>query len=133
YHVVKERIDRLVKMRRETKDGSYEKYTKKERLLLEREMEKLEASVGGLVGLKGLPAALVIVDAHREKTAVREAKRKGVPIVALVDTDTDPNSVDYPVPGNDDAIKSIALLVKVLSEALEKGYKESSKKETAAK
>ncbi len=122
FPVIRDRIDRLVRMRREAKDGTYDKYTKKERLLLDREIEKLEASVGGLVGLKGMPAALVIIDAHREKTAVREAKRKRVPIVALVDTDTDPNSVDYAVPGNDDAIKSIALLIKTLSGALEKGY-----------
>jgi small subunit ribosomal protein S2 len=129
FSIIRERIDRLVKMRRETKDGTYDKYTKKERLLLDRDMGKLEASVGGLVGLKGMPDALVIIDAHRERTAVREAQKRNIPIVALVDTDTDPTLVDYPIPGNDDAIKSIALIVKTLTEALEKGYTEFKKGE----
>jgi small subunit ribosomal protein S2 len=125
--VIRERIDRLVRMRRETKDGSYDKYTKKERLLLDRDMEKLEASVGGLVGLKGLPDVLIVVDAHREKTAIREAHKRNIPVVAIVDTDTNPNSVDYPIPGNDDAIKSITLIIETLASALEKGYSDAKK------
>ena len=111
-----------MEIKQKLQDGEFDKYTKKERLLLTREMEKLEASVGGLVGLKGLPSALVVVDAHREKTAVKEATSKNVPVVALVDTDTDPSLVDFPIPSNDDAIRSITLIIKTLAEALEKGY-----------
>ncbi len=123
YSVIKERIDTLVQMRKKREAGEYDIYTKKERLLLDREIEKLERSVGGLVGIKGLPNALIIIDAHREKTAVKEAKKRDVPIVALIDTDTDPTGIDYPIPGNDDAIKSIALIIKTLSSALEDGRK----------
>ncbi len=127
FSVIKERIDRLVRMRKAFEEGTYDKYTKKERLMLDRAMQKLEASVGGLVGLKGLPSALVVVDARREKTAVKEAMRRNVPIVALVDTDTDPRGITYPIPGNDDAIKSIAIIIKTLADALARGYAKAKK------
>lgn len=133
FRVVKKNIDRLVSMKKKREEGEYDMYTKKEQLLLDREINKLERSVGGLVGMKGLPGALVVIDALREKTAVREAKKLDVPIVALIDTDTDPTGIDYPIPGNDDAIKSTSLILKVLSNAVEKGYEAHAKAAKAAK
>jgi len=133
YSVIKNKIDKLANMRRNREEGDFDKYTKKERLLLDREIEKLENSVGGLSAIKGLPGALVVIDARREKTAVREANAKNIPVVALVDTDTDPTGVAHPIPGNDDAIKSVSLILRTLSSAIEKGYadfeKESEKSE----
>jgi small subunit ribosomal protein S2 len=134
YSVIKERIDTLVQMRKKRDAGEYDMYTKKEQLLLDREITKLEISVGGLVGIRGLPQALVVIDAHREKTAVREAKKRDVPVVALIDTDTNPEGIDYVIPGNDDAIKSISFITKTLVSALEEGYKAAEKEaEKAAK
>ena len=121
YSVIKNKIDKLANMDRKRKEGEFEKYTKKERLLLDREIEKLENSVGGLSDIKGLPAVLVVVDGRREKTAVHEANMKNIPVVALVDTDTDPEGIAYPMPGNDDAIKSVSLILRTLSVAIEKG------------
>jgi small subunit ribosomal protein S2 len=132
FHVVKKNIDKLVRMRKKREEGEYEMYTKKEQLLLDREIKKLQSSVGGLVGIKGLPGALVVIDALREKTAVREARRKDIPVVALLDTDTDPTGVDYPIPGNDDAIKSTSLILKTLSNAVEKGYEDFEKSKKAS-
>ena len=122
YHIVKNNIDKLVSMCKKRDAGEYSVYTKKERLLLDRKIEKLEKSVGGLVGIKGLPDAIIVIDARREKTAVREAKKRSIPVVALVDTDTDPTGIAYPIPGNDDAIKSVSLILRALSSAVEAGY-----------
>lgn len=133
YHVIKNNIDKLVSMKKKRDAGEYEMYTKKEQLLIDREIEKLEASVGGLVGLQGLPSALVVIDANKEKTAVSEAKKRDIPVIALVDTDTDPTEIDYPIPGNDDAIKSISLILKVLSNAVELGYEDHKKAEKSEK
>ena len=90
--------------------------------MLDREIEKLERFVGGLSNLNKIPEALFVVDARREKTAVREAAVKKIPVVALIDTNTDPKGITYPIPGNDDAIKSIACIVKSLADAVEQGY-----------
>jgi len=127
YSVIKNKIDELANMLKKRDEGEFEKYTKKERLLLDRKIEKLENSVGGLSNIKGLPSALVIIDAHRERTSVREANRKNIPTVALIDTDTDPTGIDYPIPGNDDAIKSVSLILKTLSTAIKEGYADFAK------
>lgn len=120
-------MDKLIDMKNKREFGEYNVYTKKERLMIDREIEKLEKNVGGIVSLKDIPAALFIVDARREKTSIREAKRAGVPVTALIDTNSNPELVDYPIPGNDDAIKSIALIVKVVSDAIDAGYKDFAK------
>ena len=127
YPVLKTGIAKLVDMRKKRDSGEYGVYTKKERLLIDREIEKSEASVGGLVGMRERLGALVVIDPHRERTAVREAKKRGIPVVALIDTDSDPTEIDYPIPGNDDAIKSIVLVVKSLMGALESGYNSAKK------
>ena len=97
-------------------------FTKKERLLMSRKIEKLRKLAGGIVGLTGKPAAVVIVDPHREHTAVRECLRVGVPIVAITDTNCDPVGIDYLIPANDDAVKSVDLIVTALAGAIKKGY-----------
>lgn len=119
----KNNIKKLIDLRKGREEGEFEKYTKKERLLIDREIEKLDIYVGGLTRLTKKPDVLFVVDAKREKTAVREAKRAKIPVVALIDTNSDPKGIDYPIPGNDDAIKSIACIVKSLADAIEEGYK----------
>ena len=128
FKIIKKNIDKLLTLMKRREEGDLEKYTKKERLLIDREIEKLLRNIGGIVNMKGVPGAVLVVDSRREKTAVREAKRFGVPVVGLIDTNSDPSLVDYVIPGNDDAIKSVALLLKAVSDAVEEGYKEFAKK-----
>lgn len=125
---IKKNLGRLAELEEGLAGEKFSKYTKKERLLLARERDKLEAVVGGLQGLDGRPGALVIVDIRREKTAVREAQKKNVPIVALVDSNCDPTLVGYPIPGNDDAMKAVALVLRCLAEAVKTGYQEWARK-----
>lgn len=131
FPVISKNIKKLVNLKNRKQQGEFERYTKKERLLLDRQIEKLERLIGGIVGLRGKPAAIFIVDARREKTAIREANASNVPVIALLDTNTDPSGVDYVIPGNDDAIRSIALVVKSISDSIQAGYTDfaaSSKK-----
>jgi len=102
--------------------GKHDKYTKKEKLLLGREIAKLENLVGGIRNLSKKPAAVVIVDVKKEETAVKEAAFVGTPIVAILDTNGDPDLIDYPIPANDDAIKSIKILMETLASAVKEGY-----------
>ncbi len=127
HRVIRLNIDKLLNTIRKKELGELDKYTKKERLLIDREVEKLQRSIGGITALKGVPAALVVVDSKREKTAVREAVRSGVKVVGLVDTNSNPAGVDYVIPGNDDALKSIALILKSFGDAVEAGYKKYAK------
>lgn len=124
YKIIKKNIDKLLTFIKRKETGDLDRYTKKERLMIDREIEKLLKSVGGIVALKGVPEALFIIDVKREKTAIREAVRCGVPVVALVDTNSDPTDVKYVIPGNDDAIKSVALIVKAVADAVEAGYQD---------
>jgi small subunit ribosomal protein S2 len=124
FKVIKKNIDKLLSLIKRKEAGELEKYTKKERLLMDREIEKLQRYVGGIVSLKGVPSAVVVIDTKREKTAIREANSFKIPVVALVDTNSDPSGVKYVIPGNDDAIKSIALILQTLGTAIEEGYKE---------
>ena len=118
---VKINMERLNDLTAKRERGEFEHYTKKERLEIDRKIKKLELLVGGIRSLKNLPAAVVLASARREQTAVREANRKGIPLVAIVDTNADPQPIDYPIPGNDDARKSLALLFKILADAVEEG------------
>lgn len=128
YRIIKKNIDKLLTLIKRREEGDLEKYTKKERLLIDREIEKLQKNIGGIVNLKGTPGALFVVDARRERTAIREAKIAGVKVVALVDTNSNPEGIDYVIPGNDDAIKSIAIILKAVADAVESGYQEFAKK-----
>ncbi len=100
---------------------------KRERLMIGREREKLERVLGGIADQSRMPAALFIVDIKREHIAVKEAKKLNIPVFALVDTNSDPSEVDYPIPANDDAFKSISLLVKAFGQAIEEGLQERKK------
>ncbi len=128
YPVIKKNIDKLLGYLKRREEGDFEKYTKKERLLLDREIDKLQRDVGGITSLQGSPAAVFVVDGKRERTAIKEAKKSGIPVFGLIDTNTNPNTIDYAIPGNDDAIRSIALIMKVIADAVEEGYKTYAKK-----
>lgn len=113
--------DRLDELDRWKQDGTYDAFTKKEIVRLERKRKKLDQGLGGVRSMKSLPQALFVVDPETERIAVREAKRLGIPIVAVVDTNCDPDWVDYVIPGNDDALKSVGLFVNLISEACAEG------------
>lgn len=129
FETIKKNIDKLLNYLKNREDGKFSIYTKKERLLIDRDIEKLQASYGGISSLKKTPEVLFVVDPKREKTAIREAKKSGVSVVAIVDTNANPKDIDYPIPGNDDAIKSVALIVRAIADAVEEGYKEFGKSE----
>lgn len=124
---IKGRIKYLKEMREKTEKGEYKKYTKKEQVLLKREMERLERMYGGLTDLSDIPDVMFVVDPNREKTAVMEAKAKGVKIVAICDSNAEPDNIDYIIPANDDALKSVKLLVITVSKAVERGLKKKKK------
>ena len=105
-------------------DGSFETLSKRERLQVTRQRAKLEKNLGSIVDLTRLPAALFIVDITKEHIAVREAKRLGIPVFAMADTNSNPNSVDFPIPANDDASKSISLIIDVVCNAIQEGLSE---------
>lgn len=113
-----ERLDELDRMRT---DGTYEAIPKKETVVLERKREKLELSIGGIRNMRALPAALFVIDPEMERIAVREANRLGIPVVGVVDTNCDPDLVDYVIPGNDDAIKSVTLFISLIADACAEG------------
>lgn len=109
FQTVRQSIKRLKDLETQSQDGTFERLSKKEALMLRREMEKLERSLGGIKDLQGLPAAIFVIDVGHEKIAVTEAKVLGIPVVGVVDTNNDPASIDYVIPGNDDAIRAIQL------------------------
>jgi small subunit ribosomal protein S2 len=115
------------------KEDAYKNLAKKERLMITRQREKLESVLGGIADLTRLPAALFIVDIKREHIAISEAQKLGIPVFALVDTNSNPNEVDFPIPANDDAFKSISLLVKSFGVAIEEGLSERRKDKEDAK
>ena len=127
FSVVSQKIKKLEKLEKEKKEGEWGKYTKKETLNLERELDKLKKVVGGIRELTGLPQAIYIVDLGQEKTAVREARRKNIPIVAIVDTNTNPELADFPIPANDDGIKSIEFITGLVAEAAKEGQRTKAK------
>ncbi len=127
FKTIKRNLDKLIDLMKGRDNGRFEKYNKRERLEIDREIEKMLKAYGGFINMQGVPGALFIIDPKREKTAVHEAKISGIPIVALVDTNADPSDIDYVIPGNDDSIRSVAIIVKAVSDAVEEGYKEYAK------
>jgi small subunit ribosomal protein S2 len=120
---VKKSIDRLLDMKEKKAKGEYEKYTKRENVLLDKEAARLSNVVGGLVSLKDLPDAIFVVDTKREYAAVREAKAKGIKVFGIVDSNCDPELVDYVIPANDDAVRSIKLITSTFALAVAEGLK----------
>jgi len=126
--IIRKTLDKHLKMIKERDEGIYlTTRTKKERLLIDRSIDKFQLVYGGIANMREIPSALVIVDQKREHTAIQEAKRFDIPVVGIIDTNADPTQIDYAIPANDDAIKSVALLVKTLATAIEEGYKEYEK------
>ena len=125
---ISKRIRKLHEMKEKREKGEYKVYTKKEQLLLDREIAKLDKFLGGVAALEKLPDALFVVDTHREEVAVLEANRMGIPVVGIVDTNADPEKIDYIIPSNDDAVKAVELIVRSVAEAIESGSKVQSSK-----
>ncbi len=129
WRTMADRIDRLHELRRLRDEGQMDLLPAKERIAMGGELEKLEANLGGVADMRRQPDAVVIVDLKKEALAVREARRLGVPVVALVDTNCDPDEADYVIPGNDDAIRSCLLVVHALAEAVSAGKQKVSAQE----
>lgn len=122
------RIEELRTMREKMEKGEYSKYTKKEQVLIKRDIERLERMYGGIADLNKIPDILFVVDPTREKTVIAEAKMKGVPVVAICDTNADPDMIEYVIPANDDAVKSVELLVNAVADAVGRGLAKVKKK-----
>ena len=118
FKTIKTRVARLLELREMEKDGTFDVLPKKEVAKLKLEMAKLDLNLGGIVGMDRLPAALFIVDTKKEHLAVSEAKRLGIPIIAIVDTNCDPDEIDYVIPGNDDAIRAVKLIAGKMADAV---------------
>lgn len=121
---IRRRIEYLRKLEERRDQGEFDRLTKKEALLLSRQIEKLEERLSGIRNMRSLPDLLYIVDVRREATAVKEANRKGIPIVAVVDTNCDPDPIDYVIPANDDAIRAIKLITSKIADAVLEGLAE---------
>ncbi len=121
FATIKKSIRHLEGLEKMVLDGTIEKYTKKERLRIEREIAKMKKVFAGIQEMKRLPGMLFVVDIKKEDIAVKEARKLGIPIVAIVDTNCDPDEVDYPIPGNDDSTKSIALISRIIADAVIEG------------
>jgi small subunit ribosomal protein S2 len=126
FKTVKQSIKRLKDLEAMDQDGSLDRLTKKEALMRRREMEKLDRSLGGIKDMGGLPDAMFVVDVGHEKIAISEAKKLGIPVIAVVDTNCSPEGIDYMIPGNDDAIRAITLYVQGAANAILEGKASSS-------
>ena len=118
FATIKKQIRRLRELEQGSTEGDFDNYTKKEKLLFERERVKLSRNLEGLKTMNRLPGALFIVDAKKEKIAIQEANKLGIPVVAIVDTNADPDVITVPIPGNDDAIRSVSLITKALCDVI---------------
>ena len=118
WKTVRQSIKRLKDLELQAQDGTFEKLTKKEALMRTREMEKLEKSLGGIKNMGGLPDVLFVVDADHEHIAIKEANNLGIPVVSIVDTNSNPDGVDYVIPGNDDAIRAVQLYLNAAADTV---------------
>ena len=124
FQTIRQQIRRLKELERGQEENAFEFYTKKERLLLDREREKLDKYLSGVKDMGRIPGAVFVVDAKREIIAVREAHRLGIPVIAITDTNADPDLIDFPIPGNDDAIRSVSLISKAVADSVEAARRE---------
>ncbi len=118
FHTIKRNIDRLLELRKQRQEGYFDRLSKKDAKRLERQLEKLEVHYCGLAGLERLPACLYVIDPKREQNAVHEANRLKIPVVAICDTNADPDLIAYSIPGNDDAIRSIRLITSLVVDSI---------------
>ena len=135
FKTMRRRVDRLNQLKKMEEDGTFNLLPKKEVVKLKLEIEKLEKYLGGVKEMKKLPGALFVIDPRKEKNAIAEARKLGVPIVAIVDTNCDPDEVDYVIPGNDDAIRAVKLIAGAMADAVlegKQGNQEAAPAEDAA-
>ena len=132
WRTISDRIDRLHDLRRLRDDSQLELLPPKERIAMLAELEKLEANLGGVADMKRQPDAMFVLDLRKEALAVREGRRLGMPIIALVDTNCDPDEAEYVIPGNDDAIRSCSLITRVIADAIAEGKQKVGPTEMAA-
>jgi len=125
WKTVRQSIKRLKDLEQQSQDGTFDKLTKKEVLMLTREMEKLESSLGGIKDMGGLPDCLFIIDANHEHIAIAEARSLGIPVVSVVDTNTNPDGIDYIIPGNDDAIRAVQLYLNAAADSILEGREQN--------
>ena len=118
FQTIRKQIRRLKELERGQQENAFEFYTKKERLMLDRERIKLDKYLGGVKDMGRLPGAIFVIDAKREVIAVREAAKLGIPIIAITDSNADPDLIDFPIPGNDDAIRSVSLITNAIAESI---------------
>ena len=121
FETIKKRVERLKRLETMQEDGTFDVLPKKEVIGLKKEMEKLEKNLGGIKNMETLPGVLFIVDPKKERTAILEAKKLNIPVVGLVDTNCSPEDIDFPIPGNDDAIRSVKLIATVMANAVIEG------------
>ena len=126
YKTIRQSIKRLRELEAQSQDGTFAKLTKKEALMRTRDMEKLERSIGGIKDMAGLPDALFIIDVDHERIAIQEANKLGIPVIGVVDTNSNPDGVDYIIPGNDDAIRAVKLYATAVAEAVLAGRGDAS-------
>jgi len=132
WRTISKRIERLHELRRLRDDGQLELLPSKERIAMLAELEKLDTNLGGVADMRRQPDAVFVLDLRKEQLGVREARRLGLPIIALVDTNCDPDEADYVIPGNDDAIRSCSLVVRVIADAIEAGKAKVTAQEMTA-
>lgn len=121
FHTIRTRVQRLKDLEKMQEDGTFEVLPKKEVILLKKEMEKLERNLGGIKNMEEIPGVIFLVDPKKEHIAVLEAKKLGIPVIGLVDTNCNPEEVDYAIPGNDDAIRAVKLITDVMANAIIEG------------
>ena len=131
FRTMRTRVDRLAQLRKMEEDGTFAMLPKKEVIKHQAEIEKLEKYLGGVKEMKKLPAALFIVDPRKERNAIAEARKLNIPIVAIVDTNCDPDEIDYVIPGNDDAIRAIRLISSIMANAMIEGRQGEQSEEAA--
>ena len=118
YKTIRQSIKRLRELHTQQEDGTFERLTKKERLMNTREIAKLEKSIGGIKDMGGLPDALFVIDVDHERIAIQEANKLGIPVIGVVDTNSNPDGIDYVIPGNDDAIRAIEIYAQAMADAV---------------
>ena len=124
FTTIKKQIRRLKDLERGLEEGAYEFYTKKEQLMLRREAEKLSKYLSGVKDMGRLPGAVFVIDAKKESIGIQEANKLGIPVIAIADTNADPDVIDYPIPGNDDAIRSVSVITGAIADAIEAARRE---------
>jgi len=123
YKTIRASIKKYRELEQQSKDGTFEKLTKKEALMRQRQMDKLDLSIGGIKDMGGLPDALFVIDVDHERIAIQEANKLGIPVIGVVDSNSNPDGVDFVIPGNDDAIRAIKLYVTAAADAIVNGKK----------